>query len=74
VIPEYQLLRVGMQVYLLVHPVGHRVPVQVMLEQRQGHDQRQQPLSIVLDKAQELQPTVGAPTLGRPCLRSRGDS
>ena len=31
---------------------------------RQGHDQRKQPLPVVLDKAQQLQPTAG-----RPCLR-----
>jgi hypothetical protein len=32
VIPQHQLLRVRMQVHLLVHPLGHRMPVQVMLE------------------------------------------
>jgi hypothetical protein len=31
-IPQHQLLGVGMQINLLVHPVGNRVPVQVMLE------------------------------------------
>jgi hypothetical protein len=73
-IPQHELLGVGMQVHLLVHPVGYRVAVQVVLKERQGHDQRQQPLAVVLDKAQELQPTVGAPTLGRPCLRSKDGS
>ena len=43
-----------MQVHLLVYPVRHWVPAQVMLEQREGHDQRHQPLAVVLDKAQEL--------------------
>jgi hypothetical protein len=33
---------------------GHRVAAQVMLEQRQGHDQRQQALPIVLDEAQQF--------------------
>jgi hypothetical protein len=41
----------------------------VMFEQRQGHDQWYQPLPVVLDETQELQPTAG-----RPCLRSTGDS
>jgi hypothetical protein len=41
----------------------------VVLEQRQGHDQRHQPLPVVLDEAQELQPTAG-----RPCLHSIDDS
>jgi hypothetical protein len=43
-----------MQVDLLVHPLGHRVPVQVVLEQRQRHDQRHQPLPLVIYEAQEL--------------------
>jgi hypothetical protein len=63
-----------METYLLVHPVGNRMPVQVMLEHHEGYDQRQQPLAVVLDKARELQPTAGAPTFGRRCLRSTGDS
>jgi hypothetical protein len=54
VIPQHQLLRVGVQIHLLVHPLGHRVTVQVVIEQRQGHDQWHQTLPIVLDKAQEL--------------------
>jgi hypothetical protein len=41
----------------------------VVLQQRQRHDQRHQPLPAVLDETQELQPTAG-----RPCLRSTGDS
>ena len=53
-IPQHQLLGVGMQVHLLVHPVGNRVAVQVMLEQSQRHDQRQQPLPVVLDETEEL--------------------
>jgi hypothetical protein len=40
---------IRMQVHLLVHPLGHRVADQVMLEQRQRHDERQQPLAVVLD-------------------------
>jgi hypothetical protein len=31
-IPQHQLLRVRMQVHLLVHPLGHRMPVHMMLE------------------------------------------
>jgi hypothetical protein len=31
-IPQHQLLGIRMQVDLLVHPVGHRMPVQMMLE------------------------------------------
>jgi hypothetical protein len=58
-----------MEVDLLVHPVGHRMPVQVMLEQRQRHDQRQQALPVVLDEAQQLQPA-----LGRRCPHWTGDS
>jgi hypothetical protein len=69
VIPQHQFLGIRMQMHLLVHPVGHRVAPQMMLEQCKRHDQRYQPLPLVLDEAQELQPTAG-----RPCLRSTGDS
>jgi len=31
-IPQHELLGIGMEVDLLVHPVGNRMPVQVMLE------------------------------------------
>jgi hypothetical protein len=31
-IPQHELLGAGMQIYPLVHPVGHWVAVQVMLE------------------------------------------
>jgi hypothetical protein len=31
-IPQHELLGAGMQIHLLVHPVGHWVAVQVMLE------------------------------------------
>jgi len=31
-IPQHQLLGVRMQIHLLVHPVGNRMPAQVMLE------------------------------------------
>ena len=58
-----------MEVDLLVHPVGNRMPGQVMLEERQGHDQRHHLLAVVLDEAQEVQPTAG-----RRCLRSIGHS
>jgi hypothetical protein len=57
VIPQHQLLGVRMQVHLLAlpsDPVGHRVAAQMMLEQRQGHDQRQHSLPVVLDEAQKL--------------------
>ena len=66
---QHQLLGIRMQVHLLVHPVGHRIAAQVVLQQRQRHDQRQQPLPVVLDEAQELQPTAG-----RHGLRWTGDS
>jgi hypothetical protein len=55
---QHQLLRVLIQVDLLVHPLRNRIAIQVMLEQRQGHDQRQQPLPLVLDEAQQLQPAL----------------
>ena len=32
VIPQHQLLGIRVQVHLLVHPVGNRMPVEVMLE------------------------------------------
>jgi hypothetical protein len=54
VIPQHQLLGVRMQVHLLVHPIWHRVAVQVVLQQRQRYDQRQQPLAVVLDETQKL--------------------
>jgi hypothetical protein len=69
VIPQHQLLRIRMQVHLLVHPLRHRVAAQVVLEQRQWHDQGHQPLPVVFNEAQKLQPTEG-----RPCPHSTGDS
>jgi hypothetical protein len=54
VIAQHQLLGVRMEVHLLVHPLGYRVAIQVMLEQRHGHDQRHQLLPVVLDEAQQL--------------------
>ena len=69
VIPRHQFLGVGMEVHLPVHPLRDRMSVEVMLKQRQGYHQRQQPLAVVLNEAQELQPTEG-----RPCLRSTVDS
>ena len=32
VVPQHQLLRLRMQIHLLVHPVGYRIAVQVVLE------------------------------------------
>ena len=73
VIPQHQRLRVGMQSHLLLHPVGQRVAVheleQPVLEQRQRYVQRHQPLTVVLDEVQKLQPTGG-----RPCPRWRGEA
>jgi hypothetical protein len=43
-----------MEVNLLVYPLRHRIAVQVMLEQCQRHDQRQQALPVVLDQTEEL--------------------
>ena len=54
VIPQHQLLGIGMQIHLLVHPLGNRIAVQVMLEERQRHNEGQQALAIVLYEAQEL--------------------
>jgi hypothetical protein len=31
-IPQHEFLRIRMEVHLLVHPVGNRVPVQMMLD------------------------------------------
>ena len=53
-IPQHQLLGVRMQVDMLVHPLGHRVAAQMMFEQGRRHDQRHQPLPVVLDEAQKL--------------------
>jgi hypothetical protein len=53
-IAQHQLLGIRIQIHLLVHPAGNWMPVQVMLEQRQRHNQRHQPLPVVLDEAQEL--------------------
>ena len=68
-VPQHELLGVRMQVDLLVHPVGNRIAVQVVLQERQGHDQRHHPQAVVLDEAQELQPTAGG-----PCHHLRGGS
>jgi hypothetical protein len=68
-ISQHQLLGIRMEVNLLVYPVRHRKAVQEVLQERQRHDQRHQPLSVVLAATQELQPTAG-----RPCLRSTSDS
>ena len=39
-----------------MYPVGDLVAVQVMLEQRQRHDQWHQTIPIVLDMVQQLYP------------------
>jgi hypothetical protein len=54
VIPQHQFLGIRMELDLLVSPLGHRVAVQMMLEERQRHDQRQQSLPAVLDETQAL--------------------
>jgi hypothetical protein len=54
VVPQHQLLGIRMQIHLLVYPLRHRIAVQVMLEQCQRHDQRQQALPVVLDQTEEL--------------------
>jgi hypothetical protein len=43
-----------MEVDLLVNPVRHRIAVQEVLQERQRHDQRHQPLPVVLDQAWKL--------------------
>jgi hypothetical protein len=83
-IAQHQLFGVRMQVHLLVHPVGHRMPVQGRAPLARTLAEAaatsggaasavthtgvsvllHQPLAVVLDEAQELQPTCG-----RPCLR-----
>ena len=50
-IPQHELLGGGMEAHLLVHPVGHRITVQVMLQQCQGLDSRHQPLAAVFSPA-----------------------
>jgi hypothetical protein len=37
-----------------VHSLRHRVAIQVVLEQRHGHNQWHQLLAVVLDDAQEF--------------------
>jgi hypothetical protein len=32
VVPQHQLLGVGVEIHLLVHPLRHRMPVQMVLE------------------------------------------
>jgi hypothetical protein len=54
VVPQHEFLGIRMEIDLLVHPLRHRVAVQVMLQERQRHDQRRQPPPVVLDEAQEL--------------------
>jgi hypothetical protein len=62
VIAQDQLLGIRMEVHLhryprcarYRHPLGHRMPVEVMLEQRQGHDQWQLPLAVVLGETQNF--------------------
>jgi hypothetical protein len=41
VVPQHQILGIRMQLHLLVHPLRHRIAVQMMLDQRQRHDQQQ---------------------------------
>ena len=53
-ITQHQLFWIRMQIDLLVDALRHRMAPQMMLEQRQGDDQWQQLLTVVLDKAQEL--------------------
>jgi hypothetical protein len=53
-IAQHELLRIRIQVHLLVHPLRHRVAIQVVLEQRHGHNQWHQPLAVVLDQPQQL--------------------
>jgi hypothetical protein len=58
-VSQHQPLGVRLQIHVLVHPVGNRLPVQVMLEQRhQRHAQRKQPLQEVLDDAPKLLPVL----------------
>jgi hypothetical protein len=69
VIAQHQLFGIRIQIHLLVYPLGHRVPVQVMLEQRQRHDQRQQPLPVVLDEAQEFLFIITAEVVRQESIR-----
>jgi hypothetical protein len=54
-VTQHQFLRIGIEVNLLMHPVRDRVAAQVVLEQRQRHNQRHKPLPIVLEEAQPKQ-------------------
>ena len=54
VISQHEFLGIRMQVDLLAHPVGHRITVQVVIQQCQGYDRWYQPLPVVLDEAQQL--------------------
>ena len=53
-IPQHQLLRIRPQVHLLPHPLRHRMPPQVVLEQGEWHDQRHQLVPVVFDQPQQL--------------------
>ena len=67
-IAQFQFAGMRVQVDLPLQ-IGLIILADKMVEQGDRNDQRQQALPIVLDEAQELQPTAG-----RPCRRSRSDS
>ncbi len=58
VISQHQFLWLRIQIHLLVHPLRHQVPVQMMLEPVRsyvsGTISGQQPLAISLNEAQKL--------------------
>jgi len=53
-ISQHQLLGIGVETNLLAHSVRHWVAVQVMFQQRHGHNERHQALPVVLDQTREL--------------------
>jgi hypothetical protein len=57
-----------MEVHLLVQPLRHRTAVQVVLQLRHRHVQRQQPPPVVLDEA-DRSITVGRPSFSVTDLR-----
>lgn len=53
-VAEHQLFRIRIEINPPMHPIRDRMATQVVLQQRQRHDQRHQALLVVLDQAQRL--------------------
>ena len=54
VVAQHELAGIGIAIDLLVHPVGNLVPSQVVVEQRERHDQRDLLSPIPVDLIQEF--------------------